>query len=638
VLLVRSPHAQAISFGADTAADFKSAEELLKEASYQVVVIPCEPQMTDEALQFLDSVNSVSPLTQRIIIQNGASPDLLRQMINKGNVFKILARFDDTHFERTILEALEEYSLVRQNTKLLALVNEQNESLKKLTSELEDRIEKRQSFLEESRQRLLSTNERVEALHRALVAVHRAGSISEMERLITEALQAAMGLAWTRIAFSSQASVDKEPIGRQGNVYVTTLQGQGKDEIGKILFARESGSSFSRDEMSFLAQIAEAVSLAVMRLTTLQESETLKHQWEATFDAILDPVCLIDENFVVQRSNRAFAKRSNTDIEKTIGLHCYKILFGRETPCEGCTRGSGFRLKPARTADGSQPVYDVFSQSIQANPRQSLLFVNMYHDISDQLRLERQILESAKMAELGVIGSSIAHELNNPLGGMLSFLQLIRMDLKGDEPYYSDIIEMEKGAIRCGEIVKNLLGFTRKSSHESTRETDLRDVVRQAVKITELQTRSMGIQIDVEVPENPVIVAGQFNVLAQAVRNCLQNAQEAISESRRIGQQRPGQISVAVTETERDCIVEIGDNGVGIPVERLTLIFDALYTTKDPDRNPGLGLTVARQIIHEHGGQLEISSRQDVVNKPITTAKIRLPRVKSSASSSERHV
>src|SRR5690606_29198531 len=148
--------------------------------------------------------------------------------------------------------------------------------------------------------------------------------------------------------------------------------------------------------------------------------------------------------------------------------------FGRNSPCQGCTvgtsggssdsssvgslqrksghenrNGATFRLKPARTVGGPSSeeqnvMYDVCSHEIQFKPEDRTLYVNMYHDVSAQLRYERQILESAKMAELGTIGSSIAHELNNPLGGMLSFIQLIKMDLSGDEPWFADIEEMEK--------------------------------------------------------------------------------------------------------------------------------------------------------------------------------------------------
>jgi C4-dicarboxylate-specific signal transduction histidine kinase len=398
-----------------------------------------------------------------------------------------------------------------------------------------------------------------------------------------------------------------------------------------------------------LGQIAEAVSLAIDRLTKLEQSETLKHQWEDTFDAILDPVSLMTSDYTLVRINRSFADRSGAQPEEVIGRKCYEALFARTAPCEGCALsqsdgtpdgvakaklginlGANFRLKPSRTSGGENVIYDVFSQEIGFKTEDRSLFVNMYHDLSAQLRLERQILESAKMAELGTIGSSIAHELNNPLGGMLSFLQLIKMDLQSgaieksesNATWFDDINEMEKGARRCRDIVQSLLGFTRKSSVDTTETIDLREVIEQALKITELQTRAMGLKLSQEFPGHPVEMRGQFNALAQALRNFLQNAQEAIGERLRNGLKQPGEIRMRLTVENNENVIEILDNGTGFDSGIGEKIYDPMYTTKNPLSNPGLGLTVAQQIIKDHGGRVDIAS----VQGSGTSAKISFPR------------
>ena len=123
-------------------------------------------------------------------------------------------------------------------------------------------------------------------------------------------------------------------------------------------------------------------------------------------------------------------------------MKCYKALFNRNKPCENCKLGNEFFWADQKHENIITITYKVSSQTIEFDLYNKNLFVNIYNDVSEQQRIERIILESAKMAELGTIGSSIAHELNNPLGGMLSFIQLIRMDLKGDEHYHEDIIQM----------------------------------------------------------------------------------------------------------------------------------------------------------------------------------------------------
>jgi two-component system, NtrC family, sensor kinase len=641
VLIVGHTNSSAVGFGADFASDFAQARTMLDEYRYPVVAIPSSNETAEDALKWLEFATVASPLTQRVIIQNDTVADDLRKLINTGSVFRILTSYEDPRFEITIREALEEHALLQQNSKLLQLVSEQNERLKKLTTELEERVEARKNSLEEAKEKLLVTNTRVEALHRALVAIHRATSIGEMERLVNEALSGALGLAWTRIVFQTQARIPILDSLDQLAKNVFAVHGaslmRGRDTLGQIYFARSSDRPFTRDETGFLSQVADAVSLAIDRLTKLEQSENLKHEWEATFDAILEPVSLITADFTVMRLNRTFADRSGAEPDKIIGRKCYEALFGRTSPCEGCALaerqgvvadGLDFRLKPSRTAGGHNAIYDVFSQKIvQQLPFKNdhtVLYVNMYLDASEQLRYERQILDSAKMAELGTIGSSIAHELNNPLGGMLSFLQLIKMDLKGDEPWFEDIDEMEKGARRCRDIVQNLLGFTRKSASDTIEILDLRDVIEQAVKITELQTRASGISMEQLIPEDPVRIRGHFNALAQTLRGFLQNAQDAIRERQNSGDRTPGEIRVNLSTSDEMNVIEIADNGSGFEDD---FVSDAAL---DPEfegsvknaSHPGLGLSVASEIIRDHGGRLEIRSTKGVG----ATAIISLPR------------
>jgi signal transduction histidine kinase len=620
VLIVAHPNPSAVAFGADFAINAGEAKKAIEATSYPVLVLPSSGQTADDIQAVMEFASRVSPLSQRVIIQNDTPAESLRKLINTGSVFRILTSYDDPKFEVTIREALEEHSLLQQNAKLLQLVNEQNDKLKNLSTDLEEKVEQRKKSLEEAKEKLLVTNDRVEALHRALVAIHQATSVGEMERLVNDALKGALGLTWTRVVFQSQTRIpvldSLDQLARNVFVVHGAPLMRGKDTLGQIYFARPSEQPFTRDENGFLGQVADAVSLAIDRLTKLEQSESLKHQWEATFDAILEPVSLITQDFTLVRINRTFAARSGAEPEKIIGRKCYEALFGRTSPCENCAlankatrtkKGVDFRLKPARTAGGQNVIYDVFSQHIEQQlpfkHENSELFVNMYLDATERLRVERQIVDSAKMAELGTIGSSIAHELNNPLGGMLSFLQLIKMDLKGDEPWAADIDEMEKGARRCRDIVQNLLGFTRKSSFEDTIEDlDLRDVMEQAVKITELQTRATGVKLTQEIPGETIAVRGHFNALAQTFRGFLQNAQDAIRERQAAGEKFVGEIDVKISTVDGWSVVEIHDNGAGFDGSSENV------TGEDLVNHPGLGLSASIEIIRDHGGRLEIRS------------------------------
>src|SRR5206468_1867408 len=148
---------------------------------------------------------------------------------------------------------------------------------------------------------------------------------------------------------------------------------------------------------------------------------SLKQEWDSTFDAITDPVSIISEDFEVIRVNRSYARKTKLGLENVSGRKCYQILFGKDSPCKGCKLGASFDLGETVCSDGTHAHFSVTSHLVplESGKRRYALF---YRDTGEEQRIQRQILESSKMAEIGTIGSSIAHEINNPLGGMIAFL------------------------------------------------------------------------------------------------------------------------------------------------------------------------------------------------------------------------
>jgi two-component system NtrC family sensor kinase len=250
--------------------------------------------------------------------------------------------------------------------------------------------------------------------------------------------------------------------------------------------------------------------------------------------------------------------------------------------------------------------------------------------ITEEMRYERRILEASKLAELGTIGSSIAHELNNPLGGMLSFLQLILMDLKPGEGVQPEIKAMEGAVLRCRDIVQNLLSFSRKQDLGELTHTDLWDVVEKSVKLIELQSKSKGILIELGPrASSPVIVSS--GALSQALCNLLQNSIDAISEKLKSDPLFPGKIGIAVNRRDGMVQLTISDNGPGIRPEIQSQVFNPRFTTRDPEIYSGMGLTTAFTIVSDHHGSLEILSQLGSG----TTAILRLH--ESSVASEKRH-
>jgi two-component system, NtrC family, sensor kinase len=347
----------------------------------------------------------------------------------------------------------------------------------------------------------------------------------------------------------------------------------------------------------------------------------VKREWDSTFDAITDPVSLISSNYRVIRANRSYAARANTNLEDIIGQPCYKLLFNRSAPCEGCHLGEKFTLGDVQTSDASFAYYDVSSHRVSLD-KDEKAFVLLYRDNSDVHRINRQILESAKMAELGTIGSSIAHEINNPLGGMIAFLQILKMEIPSTDSRYEDIHEMEQACLRCKTIVENLLAFTRQSTSGEREALRIGDVIDVVTNIMELQTRSMGIRVNKHIQDRNTLVFVGKNEFIQVLVNILQNSCEAIAERIEQGVRfPPGEITIKTFLKGQDLGLEIIDNGTGIHQDQISKVFTPFFTTKNKTKNAGLGLSVSYQIVKELQGSIEISS----LGKQNTTVVITVP-------------
>ncbi len=626
VLIISHPEPSQVQFGAEFLSHLSDLKESLESHQFRVVIYPTHIFRNSENLKYLDLLEEKLSNSQKILIHDWHSLEstkILARVINQRNLFKILPDFLTDEFELSVQGALAEYDLDQQNLKLVELINEQNENLKRISQELELRVEKRQQLLEESRRKLLLTNKRQQSLHLCLFAVHRANSIAELESLLNEALKETLSLISTRIFFKNFANIHEQQF-TQFSLHKAPIMSE-QQIFGFIYFIRDLKLPFQRDEISFLAKVIKAVSLAIDRLTKLEQAEIFKQEWDATFDAILEPVSLVDESYQVIRVNKTFADQSNSEPSEIIGRKCYEIFLGKRRPCRNCHLGQSFRLDPLRTMHGQNSVFEVFSQNVSLPNQSKAVYVNMYKDISTRLRFERQIVESAKIAELGIIGSSIAHELNNPIGGIISFLQLIKMDLKGDESFYSDIVEMEKGAIRCKDIIQNLLGFTRKSGLEEFGKIDLKKMISQVLKIVEIQTRSQGLVIHTEMVDEETIISGRSTFLSQALQEIFSQGMSSFKSEENGTLIFRGEISLKLI-SDRDYFT----------IEIYFINKKSFKNASDPgpriETKDATGLGMAFDIIRENGGELEFLTPDDHQ----ILAKISLPKISSNEDDSLR--
>lgn len=560
---------------------------LPRESRADVLVVPvllAASEIFKERFGELRRTNSACQII--LLCRSEEHASIAQALLAELPVFRLLEDLEDPALDSSLLAAIEKARWSRQNEQLRTLVSDQNKKLTHLYSQLEERIEKRTKFLEESRRRLLEAQGTWERLRQITVAIHQASSIAEIESRLFDILASTHQLVGIKIqSLISDLTFKSKEAGLGDFVsYQVTLFNAAEKPDGVVLFLRAKAQPFEPHERELFNLLSETLSPALQKLKSLKNRESFKEEWEATFNAVSDPVLIINHRYEILQTNVATQKKADTQ-ESLSGTHCYQALFRRDEPCPNCQLGKKFRLEQ------KGKTFEVSSQPVLLSPDEPAVFVNQYHNVTERIRIERRILESARLAEIGTIGSSIAHEINNPLGGILSYAQLIKMDLTPDHPLWPDLEEIEKGALRCRDIVQNLLSFTRVQSSDKKIPTDLKEILQKAIAIIDLKARPHGIHIKVKSPSDPLIVIGHPSQLIQAFQNILQSALSSVLEkltlTGRAQSYRP-LIEVDLQIHENEFLISILDNGRG------------------PDSTPSLEIPIASQILIEHGATLEI--------------------------------
>jgi len=214
---------------------------------------------------------------------------------------------------------------------------------------------------------------------------------------------------------------------------------------------------------------------------------------------------------------------------------------------------------------------------------------------------QEEMLRVERMASIGKLAAVVAHEINNPLAGILTYSKLLKKRFAGkDEELYSTLDLMESESRRCGEIVKNLMTFARKTSM-NYEESDLNEVITRCVRLVQhkLELANISLQRD-SAPDLPKVWC-DASQMEQVVLALMVNAIDAMPSGGNLTlrTRRAGDLKVQI---------EVRDDGVGMPPEVLANLFEPFFTTKERGRGLGLGLAISRSIIERHEGTIEASS------------------------------
>ena len=240
---------------------------------------------------------------------------------------------------------------------------------------------------------------------------------------------------------------------------------------------------------------------------------------------------------------------------------------------------------------------------------QEIASVGIFTDLRPRLTMEKklqethlQLVNSEKMASLGKLAAGIAHEINNPLGGILIYSSLMMEDLPEDDPKRGDLARIVQEAGRCKEIVKGLLEFARQTEPKKE-PTDINRAINDGLFFLVNQALFHNIRIVKELDPFLPFVRGDASQLKQVFMNIIVNAAEAMRGN--------GTLTITTyhSSDRRTVLIVFTDTGEGIPEENLSRIFEPFFTTKDVGKGTGLGLATSYGIVEDHGGKIRVKSK-----------------------------
>jgi signal transduction histidine kinase/CheY-like chemotaxis protein len=354
--------------------------------------------------------------------------------------------------------------------------------------------------------------------------------------------------------------------------------------------------------------------VAIEEGSVVHRAERRANQLEAELCSVLDAVrsgvLLVDSQGRVRHTNARFGLffgiesrtletlESYDDIEALVGSR-FRDPRAFGAPWRAFLGGEDHpRHEELELSGASGRVFERYARPVVDDSGVRLGWLEIYRDITNQRHIQSKLLQTEKMAALGQLVSGIAHELNNPLTSIMGYAQLL-LGRGAPEASSGEAKMIFEEAERARRIVKNLLFFSRQTEPERTR-VDVNEIVERTISLRgyELKIENIALSSQLE-PDLPSTLADPYQ-LQQITLNLLVNAEQAILQGR-----GHGRIEVSTRKTEEGrIIIEVTDDGPGVPPEIATRIFDPFFTTKPSGVGTGLGLSIVYGIVEQHGGEV----------------------------------
>ncbi|MCU0589087.1 MAG: PAS domain S-box protein [Syntrophobacteraceae bacterium] len=339
----------------------------------------------------------------------------------------------------------------------------------------------------------------------------------------------------------------------------------------------------------------------------------LSQEFGALLNAIGDTLILLSPSLEVLWANQGAACQLDGSVGDAVGRHCHDLFHDCSEPCGECPVLTAFQSgrEESLVARGGGRFLDKRAFPILDGEAVSSVIL-LISDITEKMTMQAEAMHSAHLASLGELAAGVAHEINNPINGIINYAQVL-MNECGSGSLENDIgARILKEGERIADIVKSLLSFTREGGDDKW-PTRLDEVLRETLLLTQAQIRTDSIRLSLRVAEDLPEVSANFQQIQQVFLNIVNNARYALNERYPRGHEGKtieilGEMAM-IDGLEYVRIVFV-DQGIGIPADKLSMLTKPFFSTKPMGKGTGLGLSITHRIVADHGGRLRFESRE----------------------------
>jgi PAS domain S-box-containing protein len=349
-----------------------------------------------------------------------------------------------------------------------------------------------------------------------------------------------------------------------------------------------------------------------------------EESYRSLIESADDMIYTIDKECKILSINRYFADLIEKKDEEIVGHNIrsfieyiapsdvYEVLEKVFEKCETIGVEESLRI------GAREYLFDTKYKPIMTNEGQVSTVLVISRDITEHRRIEEQLFHTEKLASLGSLSAGVAHEMNNPVGIILGFSELLLEKFPEDSKEYNMLKTIERQATNCQRIVENLLTFAR-IPEKAAIETDIVDDIQKVFNVVTNTLLTKKVNLKNEITEDLPMVRGDGQQLEQVFLNIINNAVAAMGDA-------GGILTISAKRSNNMVSISFADTGPGIPLENRDKIFEPFFTTKKVGEGTGLGLSVSHAIVSKFGGDIRVKSeRLTASGGPGTTFTVLLP-------------